>query len=432
MTKTELKNARLICKSLDQAAAPLLFDEVFIAATYSDLEIADLVASRFGSYIKNVTVSLVEYVYLSKTEFFSLGESERNSRTLERVSSHLEHALDIYRKARTEDLEIKESGELLARLCLILSKSPNIRNMVLTDFGNNDLHPTSQLHFHDLWKQDDLCPFKMCKLSVSDHVSFFVRPSPPYKTTPDPLRLAMLAISAAKSTITGLAVIHDGHHPFLSNYAFRTIALKSRRFTLQLQNLTKLRLRFSRDERQPPARHSDPDRVVGETLSVAVNLETLFIEGDFLDEANHPDSRSMVSGVLGGCRFPKLRSLILKMMDSREDELLEFLNTSPCLEHLMLECFPLNFGSWENMADKIRSALRLKSVILHILFGGFPNREWDDDYSFDRRRVEDFFLRNGENPFTEESMERWKDKDKSTELYASRDLDCQKYIQKFH
>ena len=64
--------------------------------------------------------------------------------------------------------------------------------------------------------------------------------------------------------------------------------------------------------------------------------------------------------------------------------------------------------------------------------GGFPDCERDNEYSFDRRRVKDYFLRDGENTFTEESMERWKDEDGDVELHASRGLDCKKYIQRFH
>lgn len=71
LTKSELKVARLVCKSLDQAAVPLLFDEIFVAASYSDLEIADLVASNFGSCVKKITVSIVEYDLLSIEDFFS-------------------------------------------------------------------------------------------------------------------------------------------------------------------------------------------------------------------------------------------------------------------------------------------------------------------------------------------------------------------------
>ncbi|CAF9935724.1 MAG: hypothetical protein ALECFALPRED_006532 [Alectoria fallacina] len=139
MTKTELKNARLICKTLDQAVVPLLFDKVFVPVTYSDLDVADLVTSRFGLYIKTMTLSIVEYNPLSKKDFISYGVFERNGKTLEMVNCHLEHAFEVYCKVRTENLEINKSGELLAKTCLILSKSPNVRKMILTDCGNNDL-----------------------------------------------------------------------------------------------------------------------------------------------------------------------------------------------------------------------------------------------------------------------------------------------------
>lgn len=431
LTKADLKKVRLVCKSLDQAAVPFLFDEVFVAASYSDLDVADQIVSRFGSYIRTITLSVVEYGALSKEEFFSHGKFERNNRALERINGHLEHAFEVYCKAQTENLEIMESGELLAKLCLILSKSPNIRKFILTDSGNCDLYNEYELHAHDPWKQDDLCPFKHCKLSVSDHISFYVRPNPPDNITPNPLDLAMLAISAAKSTVTDFAIIHDGNNSFLTKHAFVMTARQSRYFDLQFQNLTKLRLRFSQNavsSNQGP----NPDMVIGKTLSVAVNLESLYMEGDDPIMANYPDYPTIFSGVLGGCRFPKLRSLILVTIDSEEEELLEFLKTSPCLEHLMLERFILIPGSWENVADKIRSTFRLKSVVLDILFGGFPGFEWGDDYIFDQQSVEEFFLRNGQSPFTEESMFRQKEEVYMSWNYADKALNSKKYIQRFH
>lgn len=424
LTNADLKKVRLVCKSLDQAAVPFLFDEVFVAATYSDLEIADLVASRFGSYVKTITLSVVEYEPQSKETFFYYGESERerSRRALERVNGHLEYAFEVYCKAQTENVEIKESGELLANLCLVLSKSPNTRKMIRTDSGNCDIYDKFKLHAHD-----PLCPFKACNFSVSDHISFFVRPNPPYESKPNPLHLAMLAISAAKSTVTEFDVIHDGDYAFLSKGALVMTARQSCYFTSQFQNLTKLRLRFSKDtnfSNQEP----HPDTVVGKNLSVAVNLESLCMEGDCLLTASDSIYPTMVSGVLEGCRFPKLRSLILINMGSKEEELLEFLKTSPCLEHLMLAYFALNLGSWENLADRIHSKFRLKSVMLENLFGGLPNVERDEEYSFDQHRVEEFFLRGGENPFTEESMLRQKEEGSNIGSV----LDREKYIQRFH
>ena len=433
LNKSELKLVRLVCKSLDQAAVPFLFNEVFVAATNSDLDIADLVASRFGPYIRTITLSFVEYDHLSIEQFRE--KTELRTRGLQRINGHLEHAFKVYHRLRTENLEINESGELLAKTCFVLSKSPNARKMVLTDCGNDDLFDTDPLRLHDPWKKDDLCPFKACKLGLSHHLSFHVRPRSPYQGTSKAFHQAMLAISVAKSTITELEMIHDGEAGMdmdfaLTQNAFTMLARQSRYLTIQLQHLIKLRMRLHYDGGQKA------DRVVAKALSPAVNLESLFLESYIYDP--RPEASTAIFGFLSGCHFPKLRSLILDSMNSTEDELLDFLKTSPGLKHLTLEHFFLIIGSWEVVAERIRSVLRLKSVMIQDFVDGMPNfghgKYYQGLYSYsnDHRVIEDFFLRNGKNPFTKEAMETWYEKDIWTRERINEVQTSEKRYQMFH
>ena len=422
----ELKDARFICKSFDQAAVPFLFDEVIIAASDLDLDNAELVASRFGFYIKTITLSSVECQNLTRREFFARGRRSKQ-RWYQRNTTfeyHLEHAFIAYKKAQRGILEINRGGELLARLSLILSKLPNIRKMILTNCG--DIHP------HRLrQREDDLCPFKVCNLFASDHDSFHVHPTLAKTITPIPLHLAVLAISTAKVSIRELA-IYDGYsynHSVLSiDSSFKGTARQSRGLSLQLQSLTKLRLRFG--VKNPDKERPNPaDLTLNGGLSLAVNLQSLFIEGDYLAA---PTDLTMFRIVLQDCEFPKLRSLILKMVDFEEDEILGFLETSPCLEHMMLEWFTLTVGSWENMVEGIRSALRLKSVLLDNIRGGSPTFEDSKVYSKDHHLIENFFLRNGGNPFTEKAMDLWTGEDRATKWRACEDVDFEDRYQMFH
>ena len=132
----------------------------------------------------------------------------------------------------------------MVRLCLILSGSPNVRKMILTDCGNNDLYPTYQLYPHDLWKKNDLRPFKVCKLSISEHISFNIHPSPPDQKAPCLLPLAILTSSTAETTIAELAILHSGGDAFLTQDVFVMTARQSCCLTLQCQHLTKLQMRF--------------------------------------------------------------------------------------------------------------------------------------------------------------------------------------------
>ena len=429
LTKAELKAARLVCKSFDQAAVPFLFDEIFVTAGYSDLDNANLVASRFGVYVKTITLSSVEYKPMSMEDFRETVEP--NTMHLKRTNAHLEHAFEVYCRAQRENLEINQSGELMATLCLVLNKSPNCRKMILSDYGNEDVCPEDLPCPRDVLKEDDLCPFKVCKLSASEHLRFHVRPSSPYRMTPNPFHLAILAMSATESTISELDMIHHGpgisdDGDSLNTDVFGVTARQSYHLTLQLQHLTKLRLRLIDLERQTKAQISCSNNPIAKALSSAVNLESLFIEGGSPFVEHH--TQTSMFAFLGACRFPKLTSLILRMMDSKEDELLDFLKTSPCLEHLTIGYCILTVGSWEVLAERIRSALRLKSVMLQCLLLRGSSTGIDNDH----RLVENFFLRNGENPFTETAIDLWKEKDYRTRANINKDLRLQKRYEMFH
>ena len=455
LVKAELKVARLVCKSLDQAAIPFLFDEVFVAARYRDLEIADLVASRFGTYVKTMTLSFVEYEDLSMGEWYERTyprRTDRNTRTSPRSNGHLAHAFGVYSRIREETLEIIHSGDFMAKLCVILRKSPNTRRMTFTDCGNycddnycggNDPYFASKLHPHDPWSKDELCPFKGCQLSDSDHLRFHVRPSPPYNMTPNPFHLAILAISTAKSTITEFAMIHDSRtsccteHSFLTKAAFVIPMELSCCLNLQLEHLSKLRIRLGEEEEEEEeeeaqAQNSHASSPIAKALSSAVNLESLFIEGGFADFNFRRGSLTTMSCCLGGCQFPLLKSLILRSMNSKEDELLEFLKASPDLKHITLVEFTLVEGSWETTAQTIRSTVRLESILFDQLSGQIPDLADEIYYSVDRQSVDDFFLHNGKNPFTKEAMSLGYREYVETSRAINKDLACEERYRKFH
>ena len=444
LTKPELKVARLVCKSFDQAAIPFLYDEIFVAARYRDLEIADLVTSRFGTHVKTITLSFVEYDDISMGAYYN--RTERSTRTFPRTNGHLAHAFGVYSRKQEETLELIHSPEFMAKLCVILRRSPNTRRMILTDCGNHcdglDLYYASELHPHDPWSKDELCPFKGCQLSDSDHLRFHVRPSPPYNMIPNPFHLAMLAIATAKSTITELAVIHDSpescqtEYSFLTKAAFMMTIELSYCLTLQFQHLSKLRIRLSEEEEgeeeEAQAHDSHTSSPIAKALSSAVNLESLFIEGDVSDFNPRRGRLTTMSCFLGGCQFPKLSSLILRSMDSKEVELLEFLQASPDLKHFTLIDFTLVIGSWETTAQTIRTALRLKSILFHQLYDGLPDLVIQTYCSNDHHLVEDFFLHNGKSPFTKEAMVSGYIEDGETRRAFNKDLVCEERYRTLH
>ena len=388
MSKAELKVARLICKSFDQAAVPFLFDEVFVTVSYSELDIAGLIASRFGSYVKTVTVSFFDCDEYSKEEYREHWTRLPREKPLEMVDGHLEHAFKSYCEVRKEYLEIIDSGEFLARLCHLLCKFIYCRKIVLTDQGNHYGDPWKD-HRHDPWKKEDLCPYPTCPLSKYDHISFFLRPIPPSRD--DVVRewdQIFLSLSVTKPRITEFEVIGEDCLAFLPISAFTVAPRKSSYIATFFKTLTKLRLSLRT--------RFDTSGVVAGTLSAAINLESLFIEGDNFDDEDVSDLvPSSMPMVLGGCRFTKLRSLSLVHLSSEQNDLPDLLRNSPLVDHLTIRSFLLNDGTWELLAAGIRAILQLKSVE----FDDLRDRNESDDFFMKQDEIEDFFLRNGKNPF---------------------------------
>lgn len=54
LEKPTLFNVRLVCKSFEETASPLLFDQVYISSFRTDLEVANLTVLRFDRYVRTL------------------------------------------------------------------------------------------------------------------------------------------------------------------------------------------------------------------------------------------------------------------------------------------------------------------------------------------------------------------------------------------
>ena len=142
-------------------------------------------------------------------------------------------------------------------------------------------------------------------------------------------------------------------------------------------------------------------------LATAPELESLFIA---LNLGNvRPDDLGVTNfeSILGCCRFRRLKSLILGGFNSTAEELIQFFEGSKDLKQVTIHEHELKAGVWEQVADGMKRSLpNLKDVELNNLMGGL-DKKWeatDDGFFNYYGRVEDFFFRDGGNPFTEEAM----------------------------
>jgi len=141
--------------------------------------------------------------------------------------------------------------------------------------------------------------------------------------------------------------------------------------------------------------------------------------------------------MLKDCRFPKLRSLALMYLDAKENELLEFRKACPRLENLFLYCFAHNTGLWETAAASMRAILQMGSVKLSYLYSGFVGSsalDHVDPNNSDHHRVEDFYLREGKNFFTEHAIiDFFDNNDEDAQEQTDKEADDhEKYFEMYH
>lgn len=439
MSKKTLKCARMACKALEQATIPFLFDEVFMSSTYFDIEVANNVTTHFAQHIKTITLSFRYFPEYTKIFFTDIPQCQESGWSRDCIEDHETFAFDTYYKRRAEHMELLGSGELLAQLRQVVMRLPALRKLALTDRGcGREPHP-SELYSHDLWKRGYLCLLESCTLSKADHACFHIGPRSGHgNDDPNPWRLIMLALSVADLPITEIVSTSRCRTCLIPIGSFLMTLRQAQDVTMRFNVLTKLRLSLRDDDAYENEEHQSyiDDSSVPRALSAAVNLKSLFIETD--GEIHYESCMWTVwSILLEGCRFPELRSLILLNIDAEEEELMKLLGASPRLENLLLCHFRLSAGLWASVAARMKSILQLKRVELTDLTDGFlPSLLPEDEFlvNNDHRLVEDFFLREGENPFTEQAVKQFYDNnDEERRWEINRRIGSfEEYIEAYH
>ena len=381
--KDDLKAVRLVCKTFERAATPILFDHITLVPRISVLDTANLVASRFGHQVKTLTLCCLTYPEYSKDEFIRQTEYDHRCLNFESDGIHLDHAFEIYDKARLEQEEVTSSGEYVTRFCDIMSRLPNARKLILNDWGAKNGKDDEKPLPHNLEKVGDLCPFAGCRLSTRTHLRFHVRPESEFShEVPSPFHLALMALSVTNSPITEIAAISMiGEGPLRAS-TFIMMPRQTVHFNACFRVLTKLRFSFYMNPKDGVESIAFYDGAIHKALAVAVHLQSLFIEGPHTLYPPGPDNSSKptwFSACLEGCRFPKLKSLTLMYIDANQHELLDFLEISNRVKHLKLCKFLLSVGLWEELAGKIRNMLQFKSIMLQDFDGWFSNFDIGND-----------------------------------------------------
>ncbi len=348
LRKPDLKSLRLVCRSLRPWAAPLLFDQVTFSPSSRALNRAKETVLHFGEYVKTLFYFPVQYRILSFEEFQDFAHSLCDNGTMQKCirqddedghiddlsfQHHIEHSFHSYSSRAQEQLEMEQTGAHLAHLCHILSKIPKAKKLVIGSTG-----AYSHLGMEDMRHLGidlrDLCPRIDCILSPEEHV--LMQPVPfcfTFADIRDFLHPAMLALHATASAITKLDIqvnkYQDEASALLSISAFDRTTPESRYVTFRLSTLTMLRLDLGICTRDALDEFCFNQGNVTDTLATARNLECLYISltPAFVNSLRDPYSLFTFEGILGGCRFPKLKSLVLECFKAKPAKLLEFLTS---------------------------------------------------------------------------------------------------------
>ena len=310
------------------------------------------------------------------------------------------------------------------QLSCALQKLPNLGEIVLTDEGSVANRRTRG---PGSWTVDQDCSVPGCNLSTTEHgncQAYQVRPKSGLATAPsNPSDLVSLAMWSAKKGVKEIVMRSQDES---SSYPMRCFSELVCQCTYDIrhvfQSLTRLdlNLQINGSQFQTPYHINNG---VAKVLSVAKNLEDLCLR------LSYPFMQPSFSGTtpfqfcLGGCRFPKLKTIIFLTCHSSSDEMLAFLRGCPKLERLSLVAHALISGRWEETSEQIRACASLNNVVLDGLQDGGIGWEgsWLAGHAKRYRdcygRVRKLFSCNGANPFSQIALDQY-DKDRAA------DKDC--------
>ena len=429
LPKQALKQVRQVSKIWERAAVPILFDQIFMSLEMADLLIAKLVIHRFKQYIRVLVFSSLYYRKMDRDAFV---EYYRDIDTdPDTAIVHSDYAFKLYRSAQKDQQKHLRTGLVSAYLSFALTSCPNVQKIILTDSPSSRSMSWKSLQVFEP-RRSKKCPVKRCNLNGTKH--FPVRPQRSGFTlagSSNPWRLIPQALSVTDSNISELNMLPEDRATGVTEFAFSMTSGELKQIKLRLQTLTKIRLLFTWDYSESIA---ETYTNIAELLSCAVNLEHLALAG-FEDEKCCLGFE--LQWVLGGCAFPKLKSLILGSFYFSEADLLRLLIPSKGLQHLAIECpwLSVKEGSWMRIAEWIRASLpALRTAHLDGLRGGLENPWLRGGYFDVYGNVGEFLFGQGENPFTAKALAKYVADRKGTRKMDYRDLSgeafsdmCDKY-----
>ena len=412
LDKPGLKLVRLVCKALDGAAVPMLFDRVYVASRYADLEVARLVAARFRPFIKTLVYCSESYPedYTLK-EFEEIVEEQRDHSEY----GHVRLYWKTYCRLKREQEELTRSGEVLGTVCYLLGYLPHLGRISLSDrIRERSYCPCSQAILD-------------CSVRTFDPVSIQKK----YQFVPrkynGPGRSHCFATQSGFVTADGSPWHHILHAlSVTSNAKVREIVIdpKAQSFGLSWEALTMnpMQAYYARNvlptlvKLQLLLSYHDIDEDDGtepdfgglkRALPWAISLQDLEIDirdGNQYeyDRGCHLKASKQFSACLEDIDLPHLKTLSLSGFRLHEDSLIKTLNATRKVKRLFLKDITLISGSWESLVGRLRNMLEIVGIeVSHLTY--FLEEDWRKHLAFGRykqlsQELEQYFRHGGRNP----------------------------------
>ena len=439
LDKRHLKSARCACKYFEQLVSPLLFDKIYISPHKQNLNVFRQITEHpnLSRYPRELVYDVQRFkANMELHEYYQDLRHQLHSLTMWCSTTDIHHAdkdiegllrvvrgapdtedystcrvvqrgLESYREKAEEEDHYNSSGQLLACLCVGLTKLPYLYKV---DFQ-------SRWDDHLFWSVDwSKSPRNLRLLS-----SPLARAWSPFHLKPKSRFLDANTVHEFDNVITAFSLtkrplkvlkadflVAVPYEKFNANSPLsRTFRQHGPAAMYYLENLS-LRIDMQRYSADEGLSDLDNEPLRKKTLSVGLlaaplfhmlRLRRLSLSGSILDDGNGLIS---INEVLQAVRLPALEDLTLSGMLGSATDTLAFLRAQPRLRKLHLSEFELSEGTWQGLLDDMRRWLPLKSLSLEL-----PLRQdggvdlWDEDNWVDEvmsDQIEKYVLQGGENP----------------------------------
>ncbi|KAL9629172.1 MAG: hypothetical protein Q9204_005428 [Flavoplaca sp. TL-2023a] len=379
-SKTDLQNIRLASREFNQAATPYLYEELVVQLDLVRQKLDRRPIFSFGDHVKRLKILVVQYDKWNPADYITRTKERCVMQQVDYDEQLTRKSYETYNYLRRAHQRALDTGLTTGYLMSLIAHLPHLEAVLVSDGACR--FPMSG--------RDEERAWNYVQLYYEPSVYTVILPAYGDRILPAVYcNLLAKAFSASRSCFTRFSVLGSfgsscggfGLCPEVLN----DTVLELEQTTSFIRKLTTLQLGFNCSDLIDvgilvPA--------LAKVLSQAESLEilNLAIVDDVVD----------FNEILQGCKYPKLRMCLLSNFESSSQQLIEFLSAPEKLTHLKLAEYDLPDLTWEEVVPRLRDILPYLQAI-HLA---------DIDADWQNNRIEDYFLRNGPNPFVADSMAR--------------------------